>query len=131
LGTVAAGRRPPSSLWLAISGCLLVSAIGAALVAGDFTVTILVGALLFGLGEGFFLIVYLALQADVAPDALMARITSATSLLSSLAIAVSIGWMGLALELLKGPGAFGLVAALAVLLAFGLAWTRPRAQPAT
>jgi len=131
LGTLAAGWHPPSSPWLAISGCLLVSAIGAALVAGGFTVTILVGALLFGLGEGFFLIVYLALQADVAPDALMARITSATSLISSLAIAVSIGWMGLALQLLNGPGAFGLVAALALLLALGLAWTRPRAQPAT
>ena len=61
----------------------------------------------------------------------MARITSATSLLSSLAIAVSISWRGLALQLLNGPGAFGLVAALALLLAFGWHGRAPRARPAT
>jgi len=128
LGTLAAGWRQPASPWLPISACLLVIALGSALVAGGLAVTILVGALLFGLGEGFFLVVYLALQANVTPDALMARITSATSLLSSLAVAVGIGWMGLALQQLKGPGAFGLLAAFALVLAVSLVLTRPRVQ---
>jgi MFS family permease len=131
LGTLASGWRQPASPWLAISACLLVLALGAALVAAGLAETILVGALLFGLGEGFFLVVYLALQADVTPDALMGRITSAMSLLSSVAVVVGIGWMGLALQLLKGRGAFGLLAAGALLLAVGLALTRPRAQRAT
>lgn len=131
LGTLAAGWRQPASPWLAISACLLIIALGAALVAGGLAVTILVGAVLFGLGEGFFLVVYLALQADVTPDALMGRITSATSLLSSLAVAVGIGWMGLALQLLKGPGAFGLLAAFALVLAVSLVLTRPRVRRAT
>ena len=131
LGTLAAGWRQPASPWLAISACLLIIALGAALVAGGLAVTILVGAVLFGVGEGFFLVVYLALQADVTPDALMGRITSATSLLSSLAVAVGIGWMGLALQLLKGPGAFGLLAAFALVLAVSLVLTRPRVRRAT
>ncbi len=80
-------------------------------------VAVLAGALLFGLGEGFFLVVYLVLQANVTPDALIGPITSSSSLLASLALAIGVGWMGLALQLLGGPGAFGFVAAFAVLLA--------------
>jgi DHA3 family macrolide efflux protein-like MFS transporter len=129
LGTLGAGWRKPPSPWLTISCCLLVIAVGAALVAVGIAPTIIVGALLFGLGEGFFLVVYLALQADTTPDELMGRITSATSLLSSLAVAVGIGWMGLALQLLNGSAAFAIVAALALVLGAGLAMTRPRAQP--
>ena len=78
---------------------------------------VLAGALLFGLGEGFFLVVYLALRAELMPDELMGRIGGVTGLLSRAAGAVGVAWMGLALRWLRGPGAFGLLAALSLLLA--------------
>ena len=128
LGTLAAGSRQPGSPWLTISASLLVSATGAALVASAATIAIIAGALVFGLGEGFFLVIYLSLQATVTPDEMRGRITSASSVLTSLAAVIGVGWMGLALQWLGGREAFALVAVLALALSLGLGATRPRAE---
>ena len=127
LGTIAAGWRRPATPWLGIGGCLTVLAVGAALIATGPASAVLCGALLFGLGEGFFLVVYLTVRAETTPDELMGRISGAAGLLSQIAAGVGVAWIGLALQWLGGSGAFGLLAALALLLA---AWTAAtRQQP--
>lgn len=121
LGTLLAGwRRLPSS-WRAISVCMATLAVGSLLIAVGLLLSVLLGAFLFGLSEGFFLVVYLTLRARATPDELMGRANSVASLLSCLATGVAVGWMGLSLQWLRGPGAFGLLAVFAVLLAGWLA----------
>src|SRR5215475_4944951 len=85
LSTTAAGWRRPNAPWLGIAGCLAVLALGAALIATGPAPAILSGALLFGLGEGFFLVVYLTVRAQATPDELMGRISGAAGLLSQIA----------------------------------------------
>jgi len=127
LGTIAAGWRRPATPWLSIGGCLAVLSVGAVLIATGAAPAVLGGALLFGLGEGFFLVVYLTLRAEATPDQLMGRISGAAGLLSQVAGGVGVAWMGLALQWLRGPGAFGMLAALSLLLAAWTAAIRPRA----
>jgi DHA3 family macrolide efflux protein-like MFS transporter len=130
LGTMLAGwRRLPSS-WRAISVCMVVLAVGSLLIAVGLMLPVLLGAFLFGLSEGFFLVVYLTLRARATPDELMGRANSIARLLSYVATGVAIGWMGLSLQWLHGPGAFGLLASFALLLAGWLA-VSDRPQPRT
>jgi MFS family permease len=125
LGTFGAGWRPPKTPWRAIAGCLGLVALGALAIAAQRPVTVVLGALLFGLGEGFFLIVYLTLRATVTPDELMGRVASVTSLLAQLASSVAIGWMGLALQWANATVAFGLLALAALVLGAWLLVPRP------
>ena len=127
LGTIAAGWRRPATPWYGIGGCLGVLSLGAMLIAIGLAPAILGGALLFGLGEGFFLVVFLTLRAESTPDELMSRISSLTGLLSRVAGGAGLAWMGLALQWLRGPGAFGLLAGLSLLLAGWTVFMRPRA----
>lgn len=120
LGTIAAGWRRPGTPWLGIGGCLTLLSLGAMLIAIGPAPALLGGALLFGLGEGYFLVVYLTLRAESTPDELMGRVSGLAGLLSRVAGGVGVAWMGLALQWLRGPGAFGLLAALSLLLA---GWT--------
>lgn len=125
LGTIGAGWRRPASPWRGIAACLATLALGAVLIAIGVAPTVLAGALLFGLGEGFFLVVYLAVRAEATPDELMGRITGAAGLLGKVASGIGVTWMGLALQWLGGAGAFCLLAALALLLAAWMAAARP------
>lgn len=125
LGTLLAGQRRPSAPSLAIAVSLGGLALGAGLVATGVAVAVSAGALLFGLGDGYFLIIWMTLRAEVTPDELMGRITSAGSVLAQVASAIAMAWMGLALQFLHGPGAFGLLAFLALLLAGWVVLTRP------
>lgn len=130
LGTVLAGWRRLPRPSPVVAGCLGAFAAGAALVAAGVPAAVLAGALLIGLGEGYFLITWLTLRAEVTPDGLMGRISSASTVLAQVAGAVAVGWMGLALQLLHGRGAFGLMALLALLLAGWVALARPLPAPA-
>src|SRR5258708_14800779 len=98
---------------------MALSALGAFMVATGLASLLLTGAFLFGAGEGFLLVVYLALRARLTPDRLMARIASAGGLLARLAQAIAASWMGLALEWLRSR-AFALSAFLALALALCL-----------
>jgi MFS family permease len=128
LGTTAAGWRRPVSSRVAIAACLATVAAGALLVAVGVAATIVVGAVLFGLGEGFFLVIYLSVRAEHTPDELMGRITSACRLLGVVTEGAGVAWMGLALQWVGGPGAFGLLAALAVVLMGAVAVTAARSN---
>jgi hypothetical protein len=126
LGTMAAGWRRPPSPWAAIAACLGAVAAGALLVAAGLALTIVLGALVFGAGEGFFLVVYLTLRAERTPDQLMGRISGATRMLATITGGVGVAWMGLALQWLGGGRAFGLLAVLGLALAAWVAVTAPR-----
>jgi DHA3 family macrolide efflux protein-like MFS transporter len=129
LGTMLAGwRRLPSS-WRAVSVSMVVLALGSLLIAVGLAPAVVLGAFLFGVSEGYFLVVYLTLRARATPDELMGRANGIARLVSYVAGAIAVGWMGLALQWRQGPGAFGLLAALALVLAGGLAVT-DRARPA-
>ncbi|MGC2192620.1 MAG: MFS transporter [Candidatus Dormiibacterota bacterium] len=117
VGTLVAGVRPPGRQWLGIATGFLILAAGGALISFGQPVSLIVGALLFGLGEGFALVVYLAIRSHGVPDNLMSRIDGVGGILSNLATIVGVAWMGIALQLLRGTGTFVLVA----LLALGLA----------
>lgn len=125
VGTLIAGRRRPRSPSLTVARYLTILALGALLVAIGPDVVVPVGGLLFGLGEGYFLVTFLALRAETTPDKLMGRVNSAGRLLAEAAGAVAVVWMGLALQWLRGPGAFGLLTLFALLLAGWMAVGRP------
>lgn len=124
-GTLLAGWRRLPWPSAAIAGCLALFAAGAVLVAAGLGAAILAGALLFGLSEGYFLINWLTIRAEATPDAMMGRISAVGGVLSQVASAVAVGWMGLALQLTGVPGAFGLLAVLVLLLAGWVALARP------
>lgn len=90
----------------AASACLAVVGLGALLVSLTSMLPLLTGAFAIGAGEGFFLVVYLALRADLVPDAYMGRATSVARLLAGAASGVAVAWTGFALEHLGGRGAF-------------------------
>ena len=125
LGTMLAGWRRPQAPSRAVAACLCATAAGAILVATGMGPAVVAGGLLFGLGEGAFLVIWLAIRAEATPDELMGRITGASGVLAQVAGAVAVAWMGFALQLVRGPGAFALLAALALLLAGWVALTRP------
>jgi MFS transporter, ENTS family, enterobactin (siderophore) exporter len=121
LGTLLAGWRRLPSFLRAIAVCMVMLAAGSGLIAVGLPMPVLLGAFLFGLSEGFFLVTYLTLRARATPDELMGRANSVAGLLAYLASGVAVGWMGLSLQWLRGPGAFGLLAVFALLLAGWLA----------
>lgn len=82
LGTLAAGRRGEASPWRAIALSLVAVAAGAALVATVRPPGVVAGALVFGAGEGWFLIVYLAVRARATPAAMLGRVTALSALLA-------------------------------------------------
>ncbi|HXM56593.1 MAG TPA: MFS transporter [Candidatus Dormibacteraeota bacterium] len=125
LGTLLAGWRRPPAPSLAVAGVLAALAAGAALVATGLGPGVLAGAGLFGLGEGYFAIVWMTARAEVTPDELMGRVTGVSGLLAQAAGAIAVAWMGAALQLVGGPGAFTLLAALTLLLAAWIALARP------
>jgi MFS family permease len=124
-GTLLAGWRRPASPSFAVAICLGAFGVGAALAATGVGAVVLAGGLLAGLGEGFILITWLTLRAELTPDELMGRITSVSVVLSQVASGAAVAWTGVALQLLGGPGAFGLMALLALLLASWVALARP------
>ena len=130
VGTLIAGWRRPRSPSLAVARYLAILALGALLVATGPDVAVPVGALLFGLGEGYFLVTFLALRAETTLDRLMGRVNSAGRILANAASVVAVIWMGLALQWLGGPGAFGLLTLFALLLAGWMAVARPLSSSA-
>jgi MFS transporter, DHA3 family, macrolide efflux protein len=131
LGTVLAGSRRPRRPSSAVAACLGVLAAGALLVATGQAVSVVAGGLLFGFGEGYFLVVFLALRAEATPDELMGRVNSVGNLLAQAATGISVAWMGVALQRAGGTGAFALLAALATALAIWVAVARPLPAGAT
>jgi MFS transporter, DHA3 family, macrolide efflux protein len=125
LGTVLAGWRRPTRPSTAVAACLGVLALGALLVATGLVAAIPAGGLLFGFGEGYFLVVFLALRAEATPDELMGRVGSAGNMLSLAASGIAVVWMGLALQWAGASGAFALLTALAAALAIWVALGRP------
>jgi hypothetical protein len=125
LGTALAGWRRRGSPSVPVAACLGVLALGALLVATGRAVAVPAGALLFGFGEGYFLVNFLSLRAEATPAEMMGRVNGIGNLLSQAATGIAVAWMGLALQWLGGPGAFGLLAALATALAIWIAAARP------
>ena len=125
LGTLSAGWRRIPFPSAAVTACLVILGVGALMVAIGQPMLILGGALLFGVGEGYFLVVFLAARARVTPDEMMGRINSAGVVLSYLATGVAVAWMGAALQWLQGTGTFLLLAVLALALAVWAALVRP------
>jgi MFS family permease len=115
-GTLFAGRPGLAMLNHAIAFSLLAFAGGALLVTSALKAGIFSGAFLIGAGEGFFLVFYLARRALATPDDYLARIGTTAAVLARIASGISIAWVGAALDLWQGPGAFGAMAVLALLL---------------
>jgi len=129
-GTLGAGWRRTPYPSAAVAACLAILGVGALMVAISQPALILVGALLFGFGEGYFLVVFLAVRARMTPDEMMGRINSAGILLSYLATGIAVVWTGAALQWLHGTGTFLLLAVLALVLAAWVALTQPMSAPA-
>lgn len=117
LGTFAAGVRTPGRWWRGIAGGFLVLAVGAALISASQPFLVIGGALLVGLGEGFALVLYLAIRSDGVRDELLSRVDGGGGVLGNLAATVGVAWMGIALQVVHGMGAFLLVAVLVLGLA--------------
>jgi hypothetical protein len=121
IGTLFAGQPRTTRPRIAIPLSLLMFSIGSVLIASTVTIAVPCGALLIGASEGFFLVVYLARRAQATPVLFMARIGSIAALLARLASGISVAWMGLILDRWQGPGAFGMMAVLSLLLAGAVA----------
>jgi hypothetical protein len=108
VGTLAAGKLNGDAVspWLAAAGGLLAAAAGAGLVAVGATAAILVGAAIFGLGEGFLLVVHLTLRARSTPDGYFGRITGIAGVVGQVTSGLSMAWLGLALRLARGRTTF-------------------------
>jgi hypothetical protein len=126
-GTLAAGALKPPSPWLAMSGGLLAAAVGAALVATQAGPAVLIGAALFGFGEGLVLVFHLTLRANATPDSYLGRVTGVSTVIGQLTGLLSVGWLGLALRLGHGRFAFAVLGAALLALA---AWVALAPNPA-
>jgi MFS family permease len=126
-GTLAAGALKPPSPWLAISGGLLAAAAGAAVVATQAGPAVLIGAALFGFGEGVVLVFHLTVRANATPESYLGRVTGVSTVIGQLAGLLSVGWLGLALRLGHGRFAFAVLGAALLALA---AWVALAPKPA-
>jgi Major Facilitator Superfamily len=125
-GTLAAGALKPPSPWPAMAGGLLTAAVGAALVATQAGAAVLIGAALFGFGEGLVLVFHLTLRANATP-----HITGVSNVIGQVAGLLSVGWLGLVLRFGHGRAAFVILgAALLALAAWVALAPKPAAQPA-
>jgi len=130
-GTLAAGALKPPGPWRAMSGGLLTAAVGAALVATQSGPAVLIGAALFGFGEGLVLVFHLTLRANATPDRYLGRVTGVSTVIGQLAGLVSVAWLGLALRFGHGRIAFVILgAALLALAAWVALAPKPAIQPA-
>jgi hypothetical protein len=130
-GTLAAGALRPPSPWLAMSGGLLIAAGGAGLVAVQAVPAIMIGAALFGFGEGLLLVFHLTVRASATPEGYFGRVTGVSSVLAQLAGALSIGWLGLVLRFGHGRTAFVVLGVATLALAAWVALApKPAAGPA-
>jgi MFS family permease len=130
-GTLAAGALKRPSPWPAMSGGLLTAAAGAALVATQAGVAVLIGAALFGVGEGLVLVFHLTLRAKATPERYLGRVTGVSTVIGQVAGLVSVGWLGLALRFGHGRIAFVILgAALLALAAWVALAPKPAVQPA-
>jgi MFS family permease len=120
-GTLTAGALKPPSPWLAMSGGLLAAAAGAALVATQAGAAVLIGAALFGFGEGLVLVFHLTLRANATPDSYLGRVTGVSTVIGQVAGLLSVGWLGLALRFGHGRIAFVILGAALLALAAGVA----------
>jgi predicted MFS family arabinose efflux permease len=122
-GTLLAGRisRSASSPWLAAAAGLVATAAGAGLVALGAVPAVLAGAALFGLGEGYVLVVHLTLRASATPEGYFGRITGFAGVVGQLTTGLSMVWLGLALRLAQGRTTFAIMGAAAALLAVWVA----------
>ncbi|MGA9920236.1 MAG: MFS transporter [Candidatus Dormiibacterota bacterium] len=130
-GTLIAGVRSPQRHWLGIASGFFVLAAGAGLVSAGGPLLEIAGALLFGLGEGFALVVFLVIRADGVPVDFMSRIAGVSEVLGSVATSVGVAWMGVTLQFLHGSGAFLVVAVLALGLASWTALGSRKPQPSS
>lgn len=130
-GTLISGVRSPTRHWLGIAIGFSVLAAGAGLVSEGGQLLEIAGALLFGLGEGSALLIFLVIRADGIPADFMSRIVGVSDVLGSVATSVVVAWMGITLQFLHGTGAFLLVAVLAVGLAGGTGLGRRTPPPST
>jgi MFS transporter, DHA3 family, macrolide efflux protein len=121
-GTLLAGKfEAVTNLWLAIAAGLGTAALGALLIALLATPTVLAGAVLFGLGEGWVLIFHLTLRAKATPAGYLGRITSIGGVLGQVTTGLSMLWLGLVLRFASGRTAFTALAAAATVLAVAVA----------
>jgi Major Facilitator Superfamily len=125
-GTLAAGALKPATPWLAMSGGLLAAAVGAALVATQAGAAVLIGAALFGSGEGLVLVFHLTLRANATPDSYLGRVTGVSTVIGQVAGLLSVGWLGLALRFGHGRIAFAILGAALFVLA---AWVALAPKP--
>jgi MFS transporter, DHA3 family, macrolide efflux protein len=108
VGTFAAGKfsQLAPHPWLAAAAGLLTASAGGWLLAADATATVIAGAVLFGLGEGFLLIVYLTVRAAATPEGYFGRVSALAGVFSQLTTGLSMAWIGLALRFAHGPAMF-------------------------
>jgi len=122
-GTLLAGKLAwsASSPWLAAAAGLAATAAGAGLVALAARPAILAGAAVFGLGEGYVLVVHLTLRARATPEGYFGRITGVAGVAGQLTTGLSMIWLGLALRLGHGRTTFAIMGAAVALLAVWVA----------
>lgn len=129
-GTLLAGRfETVRNLWLAIAGGLAMAALGAFGIALLATPAVLVGGMLFGLGEGLVLVFHLTLRGKATPDGYFGRITGISGVLGQITTGLSMLWLGLVLRFATGRAAFTVLGAAVVILAVAVAVAPKPAQP--
>lgn len=129
-GTLLAGRfETVRNLWLAIAGGLAMAALGAFGIALLATPAVLVGGMLFGLGEGLVLVFHLTLRGKATPDGYFGRITGISGVLGQITTGLSMLWLGLVLRFATGRAAFTVLGAAVVILAVAVAVAPKPAEP--
>lgn len=130
-GTLAAGKRSDSgNPWRAAGAGLLVAAAGAGLVAAGATWEILAGAVAFGVGEGYLLVVHLTVRARATPEGYFGRITGIAGVAGQITSGMSVAWLGLALRLLHAATTFVVLGAALLALAAAVVLTPAAPLPA-
>jgi MFS transporter, DHA3 family, macrolide efflux protein len=121
-GTLLAARfEKVPNLWLAVAAGLATTGAGAFLIALRATPAVLAGALLFGLGEGFVLVIHLTLRGKATPEGYFGRITGIAAVLGQITTGLSMLWLGLALRFATGQAAFTVLGAAVLALAVAVA----------
>jgi MFS transporter, DHA3 family, macrolide efflux protein len=121
-GTLLAAKfETVANLWLAIAAGLAVAAVGALGVALLAVPAVLIGGMLFGLGEGFVLVFHLTLRAKATPEGYFGRITGIAGVMGQITTGLSMLWLGLLLRFATGRAAFMVLGAAVAVLALAVA----------
>lgn len=129
-GTMLAGAFEPKNFWHAMAASLGVAAVGAGLIATEELVAVLVGAALFGFGEGLLLVFHLTLRANATPENFFGRVTGVSGVIGQLAGGLSVVWLGLVLQFAHGRSAFFLLGAGVLVIGLWVALARKPAVAA-